>query len=175
MTEPTITEDWFPEPSARMLERLARATNGLDGDVVEIGSWEGNSTLVLAAAVAPTYVHAVDTWEGSPSDDTGRYAAERDVYATFVANTTGRNVWRHRMDWRSYFTYLPSPMRLCFIDADHAYQEVYDNIVAAKPLIVPGGVLCGHDIGFPEVAAAVDATVPYAARDHEAMFWWWTA
>ena len=35
---------------------------------------------------------------------------------------------------------------ICFIDADHRYEEVKKDILAYFPKIKPGGILCGHDL-----------------------------
>lgn len=55
-------EEWFGVASQQALVKLARRTAHLEGRVVEIGSWEGRSTVALANAVWPTTVDAVDTW-----------------------------------------------------------------------------------------------------------------
>lgn len=48
---------------------------------------------------------------------------------------------------------------LVFIDADHQYEAVQDDIEAWLPLIKKGGFITGHDYGhknFPGVKKAVD-------------------
>lgn len=57
---------------------------------------------------------------------------------------------------------------LVFIDADHSYEAVKEDIVLWESLVKPNGVLCGHDYGIdrdygkdekprhPGVAKAVD-------------------
>jgi len=48
---------------------------------------------------------------------------------------------------------------LVFIDADHRYEAVQDDINAWLPLVKKGGFLTGHDYGhksFPGVKKAVD-------------------
>jgi len=172
----TFTEDWFDEKAQVTLAELARSVADVPGIILEIGAWEGRSTVALANAVAPRVVHTVDTWAGSPSDSSGRLAAERDVLATWKANVaalTAGHIVAHRMDWRDYVATIAEPVALCFIDAEHTYREVFDNIVAVLPLLSPGGILCGDDIEAPAVHSAVcDAIGGFASSG---VMWWWKA
>ena len=44
-----------------------------------------------------------------------------------------------------------------FIDANHSYDAVKNDIIAWAPKVRSGGVLCGHDYNsFPGVQKAVD-------------------
>lgn len=53
-----------------------------------------------------------------------------------------------------------------FIDADHSYDAVSDDIFKWKPKVRPGGWLGGHDYNkkFPGVVAAVDRV--FGRRPH---------
>ena len=79
-------EDWFGVESCAALADLARRVNGVEGRIVEVGSWEGRSTITLANAAHPRTVHAVDTWRGSPGEVSFELAGERDVFGQFSAN-----------------------------------------------------------------------------------------
>ena len=57
---------------------------------------------------------------------------------------------------------LPNSLDLVYIDADHGYQAVKDDIDAWLPKIRKGGILCGHDYikeynPHSEVRFAVDS------------------
>jgi predicted O-methyltransferase YrrM len=174
MTAPVFTENWFDEPSCHALAELARSTEYLRGDIVEVGSWEGRSTIALANAVYPHTVHAVDTWQGSPGEISADLAAERDVLAQFhtnVAAMTKGNVEPFVGDWRDYFAEHRQPIKFMFVDACHTYDEVKDNIEAALPLLVSGGVLCGDDVHHPPVRFAVLYLLPDARS--VATLWFW--
>lgn len=164
-TEPVFHEAWFGPDSCKALADLYHEVDHLTGDVVEVGSWEGRSTIALAAACAPSLVHAVDTWLGSPGEISADLAAERDVYAEFMANLRlagAANVVPFRMGWRDYFARFRQPVRFLFIDATHSYEEVRDNVAAALPLMVPGGIMCGDDQHHPPVRRAVVEVFPEA-------------
>lgn len=166
----TFVEDWFGVHSCQALANLYEKVRDLDGDVVEIGCWEGRSTIALASACKPAVVHAVDTWRGSPGEVSEELAASRDVYATFCENTAGLNILPHRMGWRDY---LPSsgPIRFVHIDAEHSYLEVRENIEAVLPLMVPGGVICGDDVHHPPIQQAVRDVLGVLQSD--ATLWWY--
>ena len=55
------------------------------------------------------------------------------------------------------------PIGLCFIDADHRYPKVLEDINIWTPLMASGGLLIGHDYcpEFPGVTKAVNETGPF--------------
>lgn len=158
MADPFV-EQWFSEQSQEALAGLARSVHMLPGAIIEVGSWTGRSTCALANAVWPDQIHAVDTWQGSPGEISADLAQGRDVYGEFQANVaayTSGNVVAHRTDWRSFFADWDDPIRLVFIDAEHTFTEVRDNIEAVLPHMVQGGVICGDDNHHGPVQEAVD-------------------
>jgi predicted O-methyltransferase YrrM len=165
-------EEWFGPASQKAVAGLVARTRALPGEVVEIGCWQGRSTIAIARAAWPKIVHAVDTWDGSPGEISADIADGRDVFAEFTENIdelTRGNVEVHRMGWRDYFAADHGPVRFCHIDAEHTYREVYDNIQAVLPLMVPGGILCGDDAHHPPVIQAVDELL--GKTDRQASLW----
>ena len=153
----TFTENWFSQKSCDALAGLVADAAELSGRIVEIGSWEGRSTVALANGTLEP-VHAVDTWQGSPDEISAVLAAQRDVKATFdrnIAELTRGNVIAHQMGWRQYLAEDRSPIKLLFIDGEHTYLEVRDTIETALPMMVPGGIICGDDNHHPPVQRAV--------------------
>lgn len=59
-----------------------------------------------------------------------------------------------------------------FIDAEHTYEGVRDDIRAWRDKIVPGGLLCGHDYSkkFPGVKLAVDELNLPVTRAHDSVW-----
>lgn len=170
---PGFIEDWFSPWSCDTLASLGRAVQYVEGDIVEIGAWEGRSTVVLANTVHPRKLHTIDTWAGSPDEISERLAAVRDVHRQWRLNVdtyTQGNVVEHRYDWRQF---QPDTTALLFIDAEHTYTEVHDTIVAWLPHMAPGGIICGDDAHHPPVQRAVMDTLHGRNITQQASLWIW--
>jgi beta-1,4-mannosyl-glycoprotein beta-1,4-N-acetylglucosaminyltransferase len=149
---PGFTEDWYPAEQQRWLERLARRVRHLNGAVIEVGCWEGRSTVMLANTVYPDDVLAVDTWAGNQAEDTDHVSVlavgQRDILAKFASNVrhmTGNNVVPFIMTSAAFFARFDAPIRFCHIDASHDYESVCTDIDGALRRLVCGGILCGDD------------------------------
>jgi predicted O-methyltransferase YrrM len=176
ITEPVFVENWFTDASCETLAGLVRKVKMVEGRVVELGSWEGRSTLAMAGA---TYrpIHAVDTWDGAPSDKYQREQVKtRDVFAQWCANLAEyrHQVTPYRMDWLAYAQLDLGPVALVFIDADHTYTEVCAQIDAFLPLMSPGGIICGDDYPMRPVWRAVRKRLR-PGYQVEGRVWWWQA
>ncbi len=172
-TAPIFIEDWYPPDQLAALAVLVSHTEGLRGAVIEVGCWEGRSTLAIAEAAEPSLVHAVDTWAGNSEDGTNLAAADRDVFEAFAENVraAGREwqVVAHRMPWREWLV-GGVDIRFLHIDAAHTTSEVRENIEAALDWMVPGGIICGDDGYDPEVARGVQRALGFRP---DARLWWW--
>lgn len=173
-TVPGFTEDWFGLASQRALAALGESVADVGGLIVEIGSWQGRSTIALANAIHPRDVQAVDTWAGSPGEISEQLAGKRDIFASFTANIayyTKGNVTPHRMGWREYVPTIGEPVALVFIDAEHTYREVFDAVTAVLPLMAEGGVLCGDDAHHPPIREALEDLFGLDTLEFAATLW----
>jgi len=172
----TFTEEWFSEDSQQVIAELARSVKDVDGLIIEIGAWEGRSTIALANAIFPRRLHSVDTWDGSPGEPSEDLASQRDVHATWVDNIkahTRRNVVEHRTNWRDYLPTLQEPIAFVFIDAEHSYREVFDNLEAVLPMLAEDGIVCGDDNHHPPVQQAVSELIDPTEVVMDASVWYW--
>lgn len=120
---------------------------------MEIGCWEGKSTIEIANAFYPEIIQAVDSWKGNvdenPDHVTVRMLKEHDILGRFKHNIetgTKRNVWINEMDCYLFLDKFQEPIKFCHIDASHDYDSVSKTIKILLPKIVEGAVLCGDDI-----------------------------
>lgn len=193
-TGPIFQENWFDENAQRAMASLAASILHLPGDYIEIGSWEGRSTIALANAVKPQPVYAVDTWQGNLNEDEeikerakrGEISPEsrhptiveveihgRDVYQRFIENievATDGNIIPCRVGWREFMEGRDTPIKFVFLDADHTYIETRDTILAVQQHLVSGGIICGDDYGTPGVNQAVQELCPGHGWNH---LWYW--
>lgn len=186
-TGPIFQENWFSDRAIRELLACVKRTEGVPGAVIEVGSWEGKSSIPLANAIYPALLYAVDTWRGNEKENeeiekrgdgsqhptTVEIQHGRDIKKRFLQNigvATKGNVKACHISWQEYIcTYRPQ-IRLIFIDADHTYQETYDLISWAKGQIAPGGIICGDDFYTADVQRAVLELLPEC---HAESIWVW--
>jgi hypothetical protein len=161
---PRFDEIWIGPQQLNLLGALAQSTSELDGEVIEIGSWQGLSTIPIANAVRPAVLHVVDHWKGDNADAVAAGTGirpelvARDNYGIFRANmdeATEGNYQVHKMDWREFAAAWDQPIRFLHLDATHTEPEVFDNIAALLPYAVPGAVFAGDDWDWPGVCAGV--------------------
>lgn len=159
----------FIEPDAVALQILISMVIREGVMIADVGSWVGSSTMVSARAVLPYHgsVFAIDHWKGSPGIILELIAKENDVYSIFKKNMVDNGVWGivHPlvMDSQTACRILSDNMfDLVFIDADHRYEQVKQDILSWMPKVRTEGILCGHDIykpysAFPnEIRNAID-------------------
>ena len=114
----------------------------IGGKFLEHGSWVGESTVVLAdvAKSRGGSVTITDTWQGNPGISLETLARDNDVKSMFERN----------MKELPYTYKVTPPYDLIFIDADHRYSYVRDDIEHFIPMVRKRGILCGHDYNSDE-------------------------
>jgi SAM-dependent methyltransferase len=163
------------------------AENAKGKDVVEVGSWLGRSTKAIASSAKVVY--AVDHWKGTLNDPTLEEAKTIDPWAEFNHNLgpeiNSRKVIpiaRGHEEVGPTMTYYDGltldtcpvgPVDMVFIDGDHEYEAVKRDILNAKAMLKPGGLLCGHDFSdaHPGVMKAVRELVPGFSVGAGASIW----
>lgn len=151
--------------SQKELEWLAKQASTRTR-ILEIGSWVGRSAVAMAANTSGLVV-AVDVWDENPGDVYEPHLRDRPenwIREKFLENTRlfsnissvqGKSVEVSK-------SFLVPTFDMIFIDGDHSYEAVKSDIKAWKPLLVKGGLLCGHDYdaGRPGVVKAVRELIP---------------
>lgn len=182
-----FTEDWYPDAQMAELRRQYESVRQLTGRVVEIGCWEGKSTVILANTCYPEILIAVDWWRGNVAEAIDHIsvatARERDVFSVFKKNIedmTRGNVDIRMVDCFDFLRDFRQPVKFCHIDASHDYASVRRTIEMLLPIVVPGGVLCGDDYlnahaGRDDLGGGVERACSDVLPDHGSVgnLWVW--
>jgi len=129
--------------------------------IVEVGCWMGRSTRALADNT-PGLVYAVDFWPREPE------AFQR--FGQNLVDLLNKKVFVVHMpsiDAANLFIAAKQKVDMVFIDGNHDYEYVSEDIRLWRQVLEPGGLLCGHDYAdpgtvdyTPSVNRAVDEQVP---------------
>jgi predicted O-methyltransferase YrrM len=121
------------------------------GTIVEIGSFKGRSTVMLAK-VASHYglgpVVAIDP-HNSPILLDHQANPEASSYQDFLNSIRTAGVSNHVEPHVAYSTDVAEswhrPIRLLWIDGDHSYEGAKQDLDKFSPHLVPAGVVAFHD------------------------------
>jgi SAM-dependent methyltransferase len=146
--------------------------------MAEVGVWKGRATKALASNTRGT-LYAIDTWAGVPDDPKqAEYYGDQgeDAYREFLANLApeielGTVIPMRSSSTDAAATFEPETFDLVFVDADHRYEAVRDDLEAWWPLVRRGGVLAGHDYHWPGVAKAVHERFGAPKRGPGSIWW----
>jgi predicted O-methyltransferase YrrM len=141
-------QGWLSHREGDLLYRLARQCRGA-GSIVEIGSWEGKSTIWLARGAQQGQrvpVYAIDPHTGAANPEPGqavwtfdnfrrniRHAAVDDLVVPLVMTSAAAA--------RDF----DAPVELLFIDGAHEYEDIRTDFVLWFPRLIDGGIIAFHD------------------------------
>ena len=123
------------------------------GRIVEIGSFRGRSTIVLASAAPEgATVFAIDPHAGNdrgPEEISGYAAAAADDHAAFLANLDAAGVEDRvthlRMFSDAALAEIEGPIDVLYIDGAHRYAPARADIRSWGLRVGDGGTLLIHD------------------------------
>jgi len=145
------------------LNQLARLKSG-PFEILEIGSWAGGSAISWAEALKQTgragRVTCIDTWhpyinltndQNQIYEVMDRAAHDNGILALFLHNIRASSVgdiiqYRQASSGSLLDLFAPQSFDLIYIDGDHRYSAVANDIRLAKILIRNPGIICGDDL-----------------------------
>jgi MMP 1-O-methyltransferase len=144
------TPGFLGENEARFLGVLAVCVPAR-GTIVEIGSFKGKSTVMLAS-VAAHYglgpVVAIDP-HTAPSATDPTIASGASTFEEFLASVRAAGLEEHVEAHRAYSRDAAKgwnrPIRLLWIDGDHTYRGAREDFDLFTAHLVSGGVVALHD------------------------------
>ena len=132
------------EAESALLARLAAGRR----TVVEIGTYEGSSAVVLARAMEPdATLHLIDSYEGNALlfGWKGTEHATRRVMERATRDRDGPQVEWHVARSAAVAAGWSTPIDLLFIDGDHSEEGTRSDWDAFSPHVLIGGVVIFHD------------------------------
>lgn len=165
-------EGWMSSDQAQRLYAAAARTRA-GQQIVEIGSFRGRSTIVLASA-APDGVTivAIDPHAGNdrgPQEIEGFAAEAADDHAVFLANLDAAGV-AHRVTHVREFSdaahdQVQGPIEVLYVDGAHRYRPARADIRDWGARVSPGGTLLIHDsFSSIGVTAAITRELFWSSR-----------
>lgn len=133
--------------------------------ILELGCLHGKVTRVLANAAVGVHVDVVDNFVGQPhTEPMPNY--HRGQFLRNLKNEIEHGlVTLHEMTTQ-IFNHRNGAEEgiydLIWIDADHSYEAVVNDVALAWRLAKPESLICGHDLDWWEVRRALDDfKIPY--------------
>lgn len=145
-------QGWMTPAQARLLWNSASALRPGER-VVEIGSYQGRSTVVLASAVPDgSEVHAIDPHGGTdrgPQEISGKEVEAEGDSRIFQQNLESAGirdrVVYHRQWSQEALDDVTGEVELLYIDGAHRYGPARDDIRGWGRRVAPGGTMLIHD------------------------------
>lgn len=145
-------DGWLTDDQVHALSAAA-ARVGSGGSIVEIGSFQGRSTVVLAASSRPDVsVVAIDPHAGTdrgPQEISGKAAEAADDHERFLANLEAAGVAgrvRHVREFSDRAHHeVGGVIDLLFVDGAHRFGPARDDLRRWGDRVAPGGTMFVHD------------------------------
>lgn len=138
-------EHFLSKVEAFALFRMAART---ETSIVEIGSWQGRSTVTLALAT-PGVVYAIDPHHGTFSGNVT--ASGKSTYEHLVQNLKKAGIDNKVRIVRKLsddaVDDVPSQIGMLFIDGQHTLKACSADLQNYWPKLVVGGWIAFHDFG----------------------------
>ncbi|MGH9104788.1 MAG: class I SAM-dependent methyltransferase [Acidimicrobiales bacterium] len=168
-------EGWLGLVDCLLLAALdnAQSQDGINGDLLEIGVFQGASAILLGYFVNPGERFVVCDLFGAPGlrPETDREAllfgiSTRPVFEANYARFHATLPQVLAMPSSELAHRLPAGrFRIVHVDGSHAYADVRADIFLARQLLVPDGVVVLDDVSNPRVPGVGAAVWESVARD----------
>lgn len=173
--KPTI----LPTLSRTHLPALCKELGFTKG--AEIGVWKGGYSATFCAGVPSMHMLCVDSWAQYEGWDDGKASSTEkieDAYAIAQSVLKGKNATIVRAFSKDAVADVPDgSLDLVYVDSNHKYGPVLEELELWAPKVRSQGILAGHDFRvFPDkpyievVAAVTDYT-----KAHEIDPWFLTS
>jgi predicted O-methyltransferase YrrM len=152
---------------ARWFPHIISSVKGDCNNILEIGSWAGQSTCEWLKQAPGAFIVCVDPWVPYTTDPGQHYidmneAAKDDKMFNLFKHNIKASGFEDRVVIKrgTSMEVLPTLMdrySIIFIDGDHIHPAPSIDIHMAWPLLAEGGIMCGDDLDkqFHEINPAL--------------------
>lgn len=167
-------DGWLPECEAMALYDAAIKLTDNQPVAVEIGSWQGKSSVIIAKGIKNKnnpLLYCIDPFDASSdaqgAEDLRQRANKLEVTLKeiFLKNITKCNVRQYIKvlegksqdfvnDWQEKIDFL-------FIDGDHSYEAILGDFLSWSKFIKSGGYIALHDVMTDSAGRKVYYEGPY--------------
>jgi len=151
-------KDWWIQNENHQFFGLVDLVDDLStsrGVMMEIGTYSGEGTAIFASSNKFLKIHTCDPWD---------YPHHFEMKMQFRTNT---RYWDYIEHHRKYSQWIVNDFPnkyfdFVYIDGDHSYESVNNDIKSWLPKIKSNGFIGGHDYAkeWPEVKKAVNENFP---------------
>jgi hypothetical protein len=123
---------------------------GLNGSGVELGTFKGQFSKIILDNWGGS-LFMVDVWRPLSQeeyDDQSNHANHSDAYSVAMENTREHAERAHMLRCKGEIAanlFTDESLDFAYIDANHTYEAVLDDIALWYPKVKSGGILAGHD------------------------------
>lgn len=148
--------------------------------IIEVGCYKGRSTRAIADNCNGAKVYAVDPYHGNYLYDDGRVFKSMDdkimnqFYHNLKDHLTSGKVTHHRETLDSFVKNLEEKPDFIFLDGDHRYDEVMNDIRNSLKVLSNGGILSGHDYTHKDWPGVKKAVSEIFGKVNLVDSIWWT-
>lgn len=145
-------DEFVSNSDRNALKKIANMVDNPNMVIVEVGSWKGNTTSILGK-IAKEWngtVYAVDHWRGNNGTWNKDIATKYDVFKIFRNNMeilgledTVKPLVMESSSGVGLFK--ENSLDIVFLDGNHTYQGIKEDISMWLPKVKNGGIICGHD------------------------------
>ncbi len=129
--------------------------------IAEVGVAFGDNAALVYDGLKPKEFHLIDNWEwdGASRVSHGAISTKDEMYAFAVGQLNHLPGVRFvpTTSKRASLLYPKEYFHLVYIDADHEYEGVQEDLISWYPKVKPGGIFGGDDFDpYPGVKRAVE-------------------
>lgn len=152
LLEEVKTIEGYLAPNEMRFLALLAAHPTAAGEILEIGSFKGKSTVILAKSAAlagnDERVHAVDPMTAPSATDPdlrGDESSLPDFQKNIEAHRVSDRVELHQKFSLELAETWNKPLRLLWIDGDHTYKGTKGDFESFAPFLTDGAIVAIHD------------------------------